>query len=102
MPLIWRFPKMLSFFASFSKPILRANHLLTFISMPTIKNLECSCRKETIFAETPQTLCPQCKGLRYVRYDLRHLHVTGSRDAIARDAARSPWAGMWPLPVRSA
>ena len=86
---------MLSFFASFSKPVLRGDHLLIFINMPTIKNLKCSRCQETISAETPQTLCPKCKGSLYVRYDLRHLHGTASRDAIARDAAKSPWAGMW-------
>ena len=30
--------------------------------MPTIKNLECSRCQETVSAETPQTVCPKCKG----------------------------------------
>jgi threonine synthase len=66
-----------------------------FVHMPTIKNLECSRCKETLSAELPQTLCPKCKGSLYVRYDLKHLHGTTFRDAIARDAAKLPWPGMW-------
>src|SRR5271154_1749420 len=66
-----------------------------FILMPTIKHLECSRCKETVSAATPQTLCPKCKGALYVRYDLQHLRGMAARDAIARDAANSPWPGMW-------
>jgi threonine synthase len=66
-----------------------------FVPMPTIKHLECSRCKETVSAATPQTLCPKCKGSLYVRYDLQHLHGTAARDAIASDAAKSPWPGMW-------
>jgi threonine synthase len=68
---------------------------IIFIRMPTIKNLECSRCQETLSAETPQTLCPKCKGSLYVRYDLQPLRGVGARDAIAREAANSPWAGMW-------
>jgi threonine synthase len=63
--------------------------------MPTISHLECSRCKATISAETPQTLCPQCKGALYVRYDLSALCGISSRDAVAREAAGSPWTGMW-------
>jgi len=63
--------------------------------VPAIKNLECSRCHETISAETPQTVCPKCNGSLYVRYDLRPLRGTVARDAIAGDAATSPWAGMW-------
>lgn len=63
--------------------------------MPTIKNLECSRCKSTVTAETPQTVCPQCKGSLYVRYDLSPVRGVASRDAIARDAGAVPWAGMW-------
>ena len=63
--------------------------------MPEIKHLECSRCHATVSAATPQTVCPQCKGSFYVRYDLRPLHGIGARDAIAREAARSPWSGMW-------
>jgi len=37
--------------------------------MPKIKELECSRCKETVSAETPQTVCPKCAGSFYVRYD---------------------------------
>jgi threonine synthase len=63
--------------------------------MPKIKNLECSRCKSTLSADTPQTLCPECKGSLYVRYDLSSLKGTASRDEIAIAAAREPWPGMW-------
>jgi threonine synthase len=63
--------------------------------MPKIKNLECSRCKSTLSAETPQTLCHECKGSLYVRYDLTALRGTASRDEIAKAAAREPWPGMW-------
>ena len=63
--------------------------------MPKIETLECSRCGKTVSADTPQTVCPACAGTLYVRYDLRPLHGTVSRDAIARDAERSPWLGMW-------
>jgi threonine synthase len=63
--------------------------------MPEIKNLECSRCHATVSAATPQTLCPQCKGSLYVRYDLQPLRGITARDAIAREAASSPWSGMW-------
>ncbi len=61
--------------------------------MPTIKHLECSRCKTHVSAEEPRTLCPTCKGSLYVRYDLSPLR--GARDDIARQAAKSPWLGMW-------
>ena len=63
--------------------------------MPTIESLECSRCGKTVSADTPQTVCPDCAGTLYVRYDLRPLRGTASRDAIAREAERSPWLGMW-------
>src|SRR5580704_12357909 len=63
--------------------------------MPKIKNLECSRCKSTLSADTPQTLCPECKGSLYVRYDLKPLRGTASREEIAAEAARHPWLGMW-------
>src|SRR5580704_12834021 len=63
--------------------------------MPKIKNLECSRCKSTLSADTPQTLCPECKGSLYVRYDLKPLRGTASRDEITAEAARHPWLGMW-------
>src|SRR5271167_3105892 len=63
--------------------------------MPPINNLECSRCQATLSAATPQTLCPKCKGSLYVRYDLQSLRGVAARDAIAREAASSPWLGMW-------
>src|ERR1700690_887855 len=63
--------------------------------MPPIMHLECSRCRAIRSAATPQTLCPQCQGSLYVRYDLKPLHGIAARDAIARDAATSPWPGMW-------
>lgn len=63
--------------------------------MPPINNLECSRCKAALPAETPQTLCPQCNGSLYVRYDLRPLYGNGPRDAIRRNRETSSWAGMW-------
>ena len=66
-----------------------------FTFMPKIKTLECSRCHATVSAESPQTLCPQCKGALYVRYDLQPLRGIAAREAIAREAASSPWSGMW-------
>ncbi len=66
-----------------------------FAFMPTIRNFECSRCKASVSSETPQTLCPHCKGSLYVRYDLAALCGIAARDAIAREAAKSPWPGMW-------
>jgi threonine synthase len=63
--------------------------------MPTIDHLECSRCKARIPASGPQTLCPNCAGSLYVRYDLNGVRGTAQRDAIAKDASGSPWLGMW-------
>lgn len=62
--------------------------------MPKIKELECSRCKAIVTAETPQTLCPNCAGSLYVRYDLSALRGAAKREQIARDGADG-WAGMW-------
>ncbi|HEV2521991.1 MAG TPA: threonine synthase [Candidatus Acidoferrales bacterium] len=63
--------------------------------MPPIVDLECSRCRKTVSAQIPQTVCPDCAGPLYVRYDLRPLRGTAARDAIARYASASPWTGMW-------
>src|ERR1700726_855385 len=63
--------------------------------MPPIAKLECSRCRKSVSAQTPQTVCPDCSGSLYVRYDLRPLHGTAVRDKIAQQAALVPWAGMW-------
>jgi len=63
--------------------------------MPPIHHFECSRCQKTIAAGAPQTVCPECAGSLYVRYDLRSLAGVSGRDSIARAAAASPWSGMW-------
>lgn len=63
--------------------------------MPQIAHLECSRCHQLVSAETPQTLCPHCAGVLYVRYDLSSARGTTIRDRIAGDASTAPSAGMW-------
>ena len=63
--------------------------------MPEISHFECSRCKKTVPADKPQTLCPDCAGSLYVRYDLSPARGTATREAIAKNAAASPWLGMW-------
>ncbi len=63
--------------------------------MPPIHHFECSRCQKTIAAGAPQTVCPECAGSLYVRYDLRSLAGVSGRDSIAKAAAASPWSGMW-------
>jgi threonine synthase len=63
--------------------------------MPPIAKLECSRCKKSVSAETPQTLCPECAGSFYVRYDFSPLRGLAARGKIAEQAAKVPWAGMW-------
>jgi threonine synthase len=64
--------------------------------MPAIAYLECSRCATQVSAETAQTLCPQCAGTLYVRYDMTALRKTASRDRIqARAAAATTSLGMW-------
>jgi threonine synthase len=64
--------------------------------MPAIAYLECSRCSTQVSAETAQTLCPQCAGALYVRYDMAALRKTASRDQIqARAAAAATSVGMW-------
>src|SRR5215470_2632040 len=63
--------------------------------MPKISHFECSRCKKTVSAEKPRTLCPDCAGSLYVRYDLSAARGTAVRDAIVANAAKSLWPGMW-------
>src|SRR6266404_1581986 len=63
--------------------------------MPKIRHFECSRCKKTVAADKPQTVCPECAGSLYVRYDLSPARGTAARDAIAVNAATTPWPGMW-------
>ncbi|HEX3941932.1 MAG TPA: threonine synthase [Acidobacteriaceae bacterium] len=67
--------------------------------MPAIAYLECARCHAHLSADTPQTLCTECAvgpaGSLYVRYDLTPLIGSSPADVIAKDAARTPWTGMW-------
>lgn len=63
--------------------------------MAKIKHLECSRCKATVSAEKPQTVCPQCAGSLYVRYDLSPMRGPAARQEIAREESSSAWRGMW-------
>ena len=63
--------------------------------MPKIAALECSRCKQTVSAERPQTVCPQCAGSLYARYDLAPLRGAANREVITRDASINGWSGLW-------
>ena len=63
--------------------------------MPRISHLECSRCRAQLSAEKPQTVCPQCAGALYVRYDLTPLRGVAARQEIARTAESAPWSGLW-------
>jgi threonine synthase len=64
--------------------------------MPSIAYLECSRCHVHFSAESAQTLCLQCGGVLYVRYDMADLRKSASRDDIQVLAAASPTSlGMW-------
>ena len=64
--------------------------------MPSIAYFECSRCHAHLSADGPQTLCPQCAGALFVRYDMDSLRQTASRDDIQARAAAAPTSlGMW-------
>jgi threonine synthase len=64
--------------------------------MPSVAYFECSRCHAHLSADNPQTLCPQCAGALYVRYDMDSLRQTASRDDIQARAAAAPTSlGMW-------
>jgi len=63
--------------------------------MPKIKELECSRCKASASAEMPQTVCRNCAGSFYVRYDLSAAKGVANRGQVALDGAAGGWAGLW-------
>ena len=63
--------------------------------MPLISHLECSRCHTQLDANKPQTVCTQCAGALYVRYDLSSAKGTAVRDAIGSTEADHRWSGMW-------
>jgi threonine synthase len=63
--------------------------------MARIAFLECSrCRLHHDFT-TPQTVCRECSGTLYARYDLSAAAGTRHRDAIGTSKQDKHWSGMW-------
>jgi threonine synthase len=63
--------------------------------MPAIAFLECSrCRLHHDPA-VPQTVCPECSGTLYVRYELSTAAGIQHRDAIGTNEQDKRWSGMW-------
>jgi len=63
--------------------------------MPKIRELECSRCKAAVSAETPQTVCAECAGYFYVRYDLSATKGLARRGKVREDGEAGGWAGMW-------
>jgi len=63
--------------------------------MPQISHLECSRCRAQLDASTPQTVCTQCAGALYVRYDLSSAQGTAIRDAISNAPQDRLSPGMW-------
>jgi len=67
--------------------------------MPQIAYLECSRCHAHLDGSTPQTVCTQCAGALFVRYDLSSAQGTAVRDEIgtakASDMGGHPSPGMW-------
>jgi threonine synthase len=63
--------------------------------MPEISFFECSRCDARLDTFRPQTVCPNCTGALYVRYDLASAVGTASRDAIGTGLDDRRWPGMW-------
>jgi threonine synthase len=63
--------------------------------MPQIAHLECSRCHARQDASNPQTVCTNCAGAFYVRYDLSASQGLAVRDAIGVGTKGCPWPGMW-------
>jgi threonine synthase len=63
--------------------------------MPQITYFECSRCNTRLDPSTPQTVCTQCAGSLYVRYDLSSVKGTAARDAIGTTKEDRSWSGMW-------
>jgi threonine synthase len=63
--------------------------------MPNITYLECSRCKALFDPSLSQTVCTQCTGTLYVRYDLASAKGIATRDAIGTTKQDRTWSGMW-------
>jgi threonine synthase len=64
-------------------------------AMPQIAHLECSRCHAILDVSTPQTVCTQCAGALYVRYDLSRAKGKAIRDAVGTTTHAHPSPGMW-------
>jgi threonine synthase len=65
------------------------------MSMPQVAYLECSRCHLHHDPTTPQTVCTECSGTLYVRYDLSAATGIAQRDTIGTDRHDKRWSGMW-------
>ena len=63
--------------------------------MPKVAFLECSRCHLHHDPATPQTVCRECSGTLYVRYDLSDAAGTAQRNAIGQGEEDKRWSGMW-------
>jgi threonine synthase len=63
--------------------------------MPAIAFLECSRCHLHHDPSTPQTVCTECSGTLYVRYDLSSVAGRAHRDFIGNSEHDKRWSGMW-------
>jgi len=63
--------------------------------MPNITHLECSRCKTLFDPSLPQSVCTQCTGTLYVRYDLASAKGIAARDAIGTTKDDRTWSGLW-------
>lgn len=64
--------------------------------MPAIAYFDCSRCHKRCSADAPQTVCPSCSGLLYVRYDLDELEERATRPPCAADPSMWRYANVLP------
>src|ERR1700741_3421982 len=63
--------------------------------MAKISHFECSRCQSQSPTNGPRTVCPNCAGSFYVRYELAALKGSAQREEVSRAGAASHWGGMW-------
>ena len=65
------------------------------MAMPKIAFLECSLCHHRLDASLPQTVCTECAGTLYVRYDLSAAAGLEQRGLVGKQEQDGRWSGMW-------
>ena len=65
------------------------------MAMPRIAFLECSLCHYHLDASLPQTVCTECAGTLYVRYDLSAAAGLEQRGQVGKLEQDGRWSGMW-------